>query len=330
MTPSHHRPGGFVNPGGNGGEDRTALDMLKWMWQRLRTRIPPNPPADAFPRAKPRIADPRVQAGEVRITWIGHATFLIQTSTANLLTDPIWSPRASPVSWAGPLRLTPPGIAFEDLPPIDAVLLSHDHYDHLDAATIRRIAKTFPHVQWVAPLGHAPLLEELGARIVHELDWWGVAEINGARITGVPAQHWSRRFRTRPGERLWCGYVIDADVGRILFGGDSGYGPMFRDIARQLGPFAINILPVGAYEPRWFMKPAHMNPEDAVQAYADLGESGVLVPMHWGAFRLTDEDPLEPPERTRAAWRRAGLPPEDLRVLAIGETLRLNGAADRR
>lgn len=325
MTPSHHRPGGFINPWGTGGEDRGPLDMLKWMWQRLRMRIPPNPPAGAFPHAEPRIALPRVGRDEVRVSWVGHATFLIQTATANVLTDPIWSPRASPVAWAGPLRLTQPGLAFEELPPIDIVLLSHDHYDHLDAATIRRIAGTFRDVQWVAPLGHSALLEQLGARVVHEIDWWGTAEIVDTRITAVPAQHWSRRVRTRPGERLWCGFVIDAEPGPIFFGGDSGYGPMFRDIGNRLGPFAINILPIGAYDPRWFMKPAHMNPEEAVQAYLDLGARGLFVPMHWGAFRLTDEDPLEPPLRARAAWRAARLAEDDLRVLAIGETLALNG-----
>jgi len=321
MTRSHHVPGGFTNPWGTGGEDRTSLDMLKWMWQRLRTKIPPNPPASAFPRAQPRIAQPRVERGAVRITWVGHATFLIQTATANLLTDPIWSPRASPVAWAGPMRMTQPGIAFENLPPIDAVLLSHDHYDHLDAATVRRLAERFPDAQWIAPLAHTRLLREFGAEAIHELDWWDSARIAETNVTAVPAQHWSRRVRTRPGERLWCGYVIESDVGRILFGGDSGYGPMFRDIAARTGPFAVNILPVGAYEPRWFMRPAHMNPEDAVQAYLDLGGQGAFVPMHWGAFRLTDEDPLEPPVRTREAWLQAGLPPDDLRVLAIGETL---------
>jgi len=321
MTPSHHRQGGYVNPWGSGGEDRTGLDMLKWMWQRIFTKIPPNPPADAFPRAVPRIAVPRVDREEVRVTWVGHATFLIQTPTANVLTDPIWSARASPVSWAGPLRLTQPGVAFEDLPPIDIVLLSHDHYDHFDAPTIRRIASRFPAAQWIAPLGHAALLRELGARTLHELDWWSTLDPAGTRITAIPARHWSRRVRSRPGQRLWCGYVIDTPAGRILFGGDSGYGPMFRDIAERAGPFAVSILPIGAYEPRWFMEPAHMNPEDAVQAYIDLGATGMFVPMHWGAFRLTDEDPLEPPTRVRRAWQEARLDPDRLRVLAIGETL---------
>jgi N-acyl-phosphatidylethanolamine-hydrolysing phospholipase D len=321
---SHHHPkGGFRNPWpGEGGADRGLADLLRWRWQRIREPVARAPAGDAFPRAEPQISYPAAPAAEIRITWIGHASFLLQIGGCNVLTDPHFSERASPAQWFGPRRLTAPGLVFEQLPPIHAVILSHDHYDHLDSPTLRRIARTFPRATWLAPLGHEALVRSLGARDITEFDWWQAGRLEGAtlEVQALPVQHWTRRIGSPPSARLWCSWSLQSENRRIYFAGDSGYCPAFAEIGRQAGPFDAALLPIGAYEPRWFMQPAHMNPEEAVAAYGEL-RAEHFVAMHWGTFRLTDEHPLEPPERVRAAWAAAGLPPGRLHVLAIGETL---------
>lgn len=328
--PAHHRTDGRFRipwPMEEGDRERGFTSLLRWQLGRLRKRPPPNPPPDAFPRAESRIATPRAEPGEVRITWVGHASFLVQAGGLNLLTDPVWSRRASPSQWVGPARFTPPGVAFDDLPPIDAVLLSHDHYDHLDKPTVRRLRQRFgAGLRWVTPLGYAELLGRWGVTAVTELDWgqttWLGAEGEPVKVTCLPAQHWTRRRLREMNDRLWAAFALQTGGGRrLFFAGDSGYFAGYGEIGRRHGPFDAALIPVGAYEPRWFMRPAHMNPEEAVQTYRDLGGHGALVPMHWGTFRLTDEDPLEPPERLRAAWSEAALPAEDLALLRHGETL---------
>jgi N-acyl-phosphatidylethanolamine-hydrolysing phospholipase D len=274
----------------------------------------------------PRIVRPAAPADDVRITWVGHATFLVQIAGLNILTDPVWSERASPVQWAGPRRLMPPGVAFDALPPIDAVLLSHDHYDHLDSGTIRRIARKHANAQWISPLGYARWLRRRGVKRVEEMDWWQATTIDSPRvalrITAYPVQHWTRRNFFDTNRRLWCSYGIDAGEGaRVYFAGDSGWCDAFREIGRNAGAFDAALLPIGAYEPRWFMKPAHMNPEEAVQAWKDLGGRGRFVPMHWGTFILTDEPVLEPLARLRSAWQAAGQDLRDLSILRQGDTL---------
>ncbi|HEX5725465.1 MAG TPA: MBL fold metallo-hydrolase [Longimicrobiaceae bacterium] len=328
--PPHHLPdGGFRIPWPleAGDEQRGFRDVLRWLWEG-RGR-PPNPPPGSFPLARSDVARPRAAAGEVRLTWVGHATFLVQAGGLNLLTDPVWSRRASPTQWLGPARFAPPGIAWDDLPPVDAVLVSHDHYDHLDDGTVRRLQARFgEEVRWIAPLGYRAWFAKRGVRRLAELDWWDETEIEAPggslRVTCAPAQHWTRRGPRETNRRLWGSYALAAaDGARLYFGGDSGYFAGYGEIGRRLGPFHATLLPVGAYEPRWFMRPMHMNPEEAVRAYGDLGGRGAFVAMHWGTFRLTDEDPLEPPVRTRAAWAAAGLPAEDLHLLRHGETLTL-------
>ena len=263
---------------------------------------------------------------QLTITWIGHSTFLLQSNGVNVLTDPIWSNRASPVQLAGPRRYAPPAIRFEALPRIDAVFISHDHYDHLDARTVERIAKTFPAVKWAAPLGVGDFLKERGATNVAVRDWWEACDFGPISSFCTPAQHFSGRYPWNRNATLWCGWIIEIGSHRVFFAGDTGLHPEFKEIARRCGPIDAAILPIGAYEPRWFMQPVHMNPEDAVLAYQALSDGNALsskcvfVPSHWGTFRLTDEPLEEPPSRLRAAWTAAKLPESQLRVLQLGET----------
>ncbi len=330
--PAHHAPDGrFRNPWPM--KDRAeegGLDVLKWGWQRLWAELPPDPDPGRIPRADPQVARPELPADAdgLRVTWLGQASFLLQGPGANVLTDPILSQRASPVPWAGPRRFSPPGLRVQDLPLIHAVVISHDHYDHLDARTVARL-RDRPgggETTWFAPLGHAAWFRKHRIRRVAELDWWQEAAFEstaGPRVElrALPARHWCRRHFWDTRRRLWCSWAISMGGRRLYFAGDSGYCPAFVEIGGREPPFDAALLPIGAYEPRWFMRTAHMNPEEAVQASLDV-RARTMVAMHWGTFRLTDEDPLEPPVRARAAWDALGLPTDALRIPAIGETLR--------
>ncbi|HEU4988917.1 MAG TPA: MBL fold metallo-hydrolase [Gemmatimonadaceae bacterium] len=264
----------------------------------------------------------------VTATWVGHSTALIQLGPLNVLTDPMWSYRASPVAWAGPARLVPPPMPIGALPPIDVVLISHDHYDHLDRSSVAALAAAQRNAVWFAPLGVAPLLRRWGVRHVRELDWWNTVEDAGAAISCVPARHFSGRMPWGRARTLWCGWTIVANGWRAYFAGDTAYHPEFQRIAERHGPFDLVLLPVGAYEPRWFMGSVHMNPADAVRAYRDLltahpdAVPPPMLPIHWGTFRLTDEPADEPPEQTRQHWEAAGLHREHLWMPIHGQTWR--------
>ncbi|HSM37058.1 MAG TPA: MBL fold metallo-hydrolase [Longimicrobiales bacterium] len=312
------------------GHERPPRDrrraLLRWQWERLREGRPPNPPPDSWRIAEPLVAAPRAERGELRAIWVGHATVLLQVGGLNVLTDPVWSDHASPIPGAGPRRMTPPALPFERLPPIDVVLLSHDHYDHLDVRTARALhRREGDRLLWAVPVGYRRWLARLGIRSVLELAWWRSAAVRTAAgelvVHALPARHWSQR---RPGgaeHRSWGSWAVEAGGRRAYFGGDSGYFGGFAEIGRAHGPFDVALLPIGAYEPRWFMKSAHMNPEEAVRAYLDLGGAGAFLGIHWATFRLTDEAPAEPPGRARDAWRRAGLDPTALHVGPPGESL---------
>ena len=338
----HHIPGGrYRNPWPEAVRDdhlRTRIWRVAWSWWRAER--PPDPPAGSFPVATPEPARPVVDPsarGTVRITWVGHSTALVQLPGLNLLTDPVWSDRSSPVGFAGPHRFVPPPLRLDELPEIHAVLLSHDHYDHLDLATVRALHRRFGDgLSWHAPLGYRRWFAAQGITRVVEKDWWEAAELPGGRFQAVcvPARHWTRRRPGGTNRRLWCGWVVcpsgaagaaevpAAESGpRIWYAGDTGYCSAFAEIGARLGPFDASLVPIGAYEPRWFMGAAHVNPEEAVQAYLDAGGKGAFVGIHWGTWRLTFEDPLEPPVRTRAAWAAAGLPSADLHIPRHGETL---------
>ncbi|HXY31165.1 MAG TPA: MBL fold metallo-hydrolase [Gemmatimonadaceae bacterium] len=300
--------------------------LLKWrLIDRAREGIQPTPPFGSLPQRASSLVAPRAAPGHRSATWIGHATVLLQLGPLNILTDPMWSERASPLSWAGPRRFMPPGLPFDALPPIDVVLLSHNHYDHLDAPTIRRIAQRFPDALWLCPIGLATLLDSLGVPAATECDWWQEATGPGFRAACTPARHFSARGLDDRGMTLWCGWTLAADGVRVYFAGDTAFHPDFGAIAERCGPFDLVMLPVGAYEPRWFMQSVHMNPEEAVEAYRALAASGTTPPclaMHWGTFRLTDEPVEEPPARFARAWEAAQLATSANWTLAIGETRR--------
>ena len=294
------------------------LDVIQWQWQAEKAVWP-----DAVPTPPPARPAARVDDGSVVVTWVGHATLLIQLHGLNLLTDPIWAERASLVRFAGPRRVAPPGIRFEDLPPIDAVLISHSHYDHLDLPTIRRLQAAHDPL-FLTALGTDTILarDHAASRTV-ALDWWQSHALSEElRVHAVPVRHWSRRRLFDRNRALWAGYVIDTPGGRIYFGGDTGFGDgrVFREAGQRLGPFRLAPLPIGAYEPRWFMKDQHVNPDEAVQAHSLLRAERSLG-MHFGTFQLTDEAIDAPLRALEAARRTHGLAPDAFVTVPIGGQL---------
>ena len=256
-----------------------------------------------------------------QVTWIGHSTFLVQLDGLNVLTDPIWSERTSPLSFAGPRRLVPPGVRFEDLPPIHAVLISHDHYDHLDVATVTRLARAHRPTFFV-PLGLRTWFAARGIGTVVELDWWQWAPLGPLRMIAVPAQHSSGRslLLDDQNERLWTSWVVLAPDRRFFFAGDTGYHAGLAEIGRRLGPFDVAALPIGGYSDFRHHHPNHLSPEETVQAFEDL-QGRLLLPMHWGTFELNREPFREPPDRLMAAALRHGLE-ERVAPLSPGQTIR--------
>jgi len=329
---SHHARNGFRNPW-PGGEPAGFGGVVRWMLGERTPCAERERGTCAPPRATPSFDTPRAARRALTATWVGHSTFLLQLGGWNVLTDPMWSERASPVSWAGPRRYSSPGVAFDALPPIDLVLLSHDHYDHLDAATVRRVAARWPAARWAVPLGLARRVRARGVRAdeVTELDWWQDARVGPLSLACVPAQHFSGRGPADRDRTLWCGWSLRADARAVLFAGDTGLHPAFGEIARRHGPFALALLPIGAYAPRWFMRPVHCDPDDALAAYDALcagttasADAPLFGAMHWGAFALADEPCDEPPRRVRDAWARDGRDAERLWIPALGETRRVD------
>jgi N-acyl-phosphatidylethanolamine-hydrolysing phospholipase D len=323
--PAHRTGERFRNPWPRS-EPHGLRDLLRWAGERRSRPQAPTPPRGAFPVAEPAIVYPRADATALGATWIGHSTVLLQLGGLNLLTDPVFSPRAFPVQWLGPRRVMDPGLPLERLPPLDVILLSHNHYDHLDRPAVRRIARAHPRATWVTPLGLGRYIRGWGAREIVELDWWGAVELPGLRIAATPARHFSNRRLGDRNRSLWCGFAVAGGGRRVWFAGDTAYHPEFGEIGSRLGPFDLVMIPIGAYDPRWFMERVHVHPEEAVRIYQDViaphpgAPRPLMLGIHWGTFRLTDEPMDEPPRRTAARWGEAGLVGERLWIAAFGET----------
>ena len=270
---------------------------------------------------EPARLPPALDAAAAAITFIGHATFLIQTQAGNLLTDPNYSWRAGPLNLFGPRRVRRPAIDFDNLPPISTVLLSHNHYDHCDLRTLRMVAQRFDPIV-VTPLGNARLVRSAGLRRVEELDWWQSATSSALPITLTPAHHFSARTPFDRNRALWGGFTLVAGHVRIFFAGDTAYAEFFHDIRRRLGPIDVALLPIGAYEPRWFMQSVHMNPDEAVQAHLDL-DASASIGMHFGTFQMTIEGIDEPVRALAEGCRARNVPLSRFRTLGFGESIHL-------
>ena len=311
--PGHHLARGFRNL-----DPRYDYTMVGRTLSLLRRAVTHDPDRGAVPTLMRNDgAALRANGSRPTVTWVGHATLLIQLDGVNILTDPIWSEHAGPLGF-GPRRLVPPGLRFEDLPPIHAVVISHDHYDHLDARTVQLLAHVH-HPTFFVPLGLKAWLTDRGVRDVVELDWWQAHELRGVSFVATPAQHGSGRSLNDQNLRLWSSWSILGRDHRVFFAGDTGYTPVMAEIGRRLGPFDLAAIPIGGYSSFTSNHPNHVSPEEGVQLFEDV-RGRLLVPMHWGTFALNREPYREPPERLLAEALRRGIE-ERVAVLSQGQSI---------
>jgi L-ascorbate metabolism protein UlaG (beta-lactamase superfamily) len=301
----------FVNYTGAAGQPFTLVPR---MLLEPRTAWPAR--VDVRPQQPPAL-----DGSAAVVTFVGHSTFVIQTTAGNILTDPMYSQRAGPLNLMGPRRVRQPAVPFEDLPAISMVLLSHNHYDHCDVRTLRMIAERFDPIV-ITPLGNGRIAHSCGLRRVEELDWWQEAKSSPLPVALTPAHHFSARHPLDKNRALWGGFVLSPPGARIFFAGDTAYAPFIHDVRRRLGPIDLALLPIGAYEPRWFMRIVHMNPAEAVRAHIDLA-SPLSVGMHFGTFQLTSEGIDEPLQALAEACLANNIPPSQFRTLAFGESVRV-------
>jgi N-acyl-phosphatidylethanolamine-hydrolysing phospholipase D len=300
-----------------------------WKWEQLRNGVPQPPPGGwKIPHMRTDAARLRANAGEPTMTWIGHATLLVQLAGMNVLFDPQFSERASPVPFAGPRRIVPLPIEIADLPRIDVVLVSHNHYDHLDLDSVRKLSThEGGRTLFLVPLGLKAWFTDTGIANVEEYAWWNGRPVGALRFTLVPVQHWSKRTLFDTNRSLWGGWVVEGAGLKVIHTGDLGYSQDARDIGNRLGPFDMAFIPIGAYAPRWFMKVFHVNPAEAVRVRSDL-RAAHAIGMHWGTFEnLTDEPMDEPPASLASERAAAGLAPGDFDVMVVGETRSIAGAS---
>jgi L-ascorbate metabolism protein UlaG (beta-lactamase superfamily) len=302
----------FFNPTGTAGQPFTEVPR---MLREPRRGWPRH--VEVAVQTPPPLGD-----AAAAVTFVGHSTFLIQTPAGNLLTDPMFSQRAGPFGLLGPRRVRRPAVRFDDLPPNGTVLLSHNHYHHCELPTLRTLARRFDPLV-LTPLGNARLVRSTGIRRVEELDWWDQGPIGALSIAMTPAQHFSARTPFDRNRALWAGFVVRFGNRRLYFAGDTAYASFFPDIRQRLGPFDLALLPIGAYEPRWFMRVVHMNPAEAVQAHLDLG-APETIGMHFGTFRLAAEGVDDPVRELDEARQANGIPASRFRVLDFGESIRLD------
>ncbi len=318
-TSNHFDGTKFINPD-NAGTHRYR-EVLKWWlsgndkghWSKVDNNTSSGFPAPVN----------NVSRNEFRVTFINHATFLLQIDGLNILTDPIWSYRASPYQWIGPKRMRDPSIAFDNLPAIDAVLISHNHYDHLDIRTAEKLHRQH-NPQFIVPLGVEKLLHDHGISQTTDLDWWATHSLSdNLSLTAVPAQHFSGRGLFDRNKTLWCGYVLHSSHGNIYFAGDTGFGDFIHQISERFGPIHTSFLPIGAYKPRWFMKAIHMCPEEAVRAHKNL-QSRQSIGMHFGTFPMADDGMREPVEDLQNARMQHRIKSDQFFILDEGETKKLH------
>lgn len=316
---AHHTREGFKNltdvnhqPG----------DVERWRKERRAAGLPHAPQGgyDAFMQQWWQRAE--ITGHDDGVWWLGHASMLLRVDGIYLLTDPVFSHRASPVTFTGPTRKTPPALHIEDLPALDAILISHNHYDHLDTRTLRALLKRFPDITLFVPLGLGDWCRRRGVRHVIELDWWQQSCFKGLTLTAVPAQHWSMRTLWDRNRTLWCGWVVESTRQRFWFAGDTGYTPDLMEIPQRIGPIDVAALPVGAYAPRWFMSIHHMDPQQAVALWQQLGQP-LAFPIHWGVFELADESLDEPVHELQKVLSETADAGDNFRILKIGQYLSL-------
>ena len=311
---AHHTPEGFRNlepdlrePGG----------LQRWRKERKEKALP-RPPAEGYEAFAMRWWQVAAFDGEHDAAWwLGHASVLVRHGGLSVLTDPVMGHRASPLSFAGPARRTRVPVDVEGLPPIDVVLILHNHYDHLEDRTVRAIARRFPQVVFLVPLGLKRWFDRRKIANVRELDWWATTEVRGAEFTFVPARHWSARSLWDRNRSLWGGWVMAREGFRFWFAGDTGYSDALAEIGRRTGPIDLAAIPIGAYAPRWFMRGQHVDPAEAVRLHEELGCRRSIA-IHWGVFELADDSLDEPPRLLAEALAEAGLPEESFLLLNIG------------
>ena len=317
FPPSDHCDGRrFFNPRYH--INRTLAEIWRWKRSSRPEAWPSVVPVTQ--RSAPEVPKDRTAV----IAWLTHASVLVQTHSGNVLLDPVYSPCAGPFGRLGPRRVHPPAIPFEQLPPIDTVLLSHDHYDHCDLPTLRRLAARSRRTRLITPLGNGALARRAGfaSHRVRELDWWESEEVSaGFTVTATPARHWSNRLSGRRNRRLWSGFFLSIADRRLYCAGDTGYDDqMFKEIALRCGAPDLAILPIGAYEPRWFMAAQHCNPEEAVRIHQELGACQSFG-VHWGTFQLTDEARDAPPAALVSARAAAGVSEAEFPLILPGQSI---------
>lgn len=294
-------------------ELKSFWDVLKWKMTADTKEWPEHVANKNFPL---RLLAPNEK---LAATFINHATFLLQFPGVNVLTDPVYSERVSPYTFVGPKRVREPGIPFDQLPPIDVVIVSHNHYDHLDIETLKRLDAKF-HPLFIVPLGDDEHLKKAGIQTVKAVDWWEEVRVKDVRFIFAPSRHWSARQLWDKNECLWGSFMIDSGAMKVYHAGDTGYGKHFLDIKSRLGAPDVALLPIGAYKPRWFMKYHHMDPEDAVKAHIDLGAARSIA-MHFGTFQLTDEGIDEPTLDLEANLKKSNIPREKFIILDEGQAI---------
>jgi len=316
-TKAHHTAQGFRNPE----QDLRAKDDLKrWQKERKQQGLPKAPQQGYQQFISDWWQKADFSGNDDRLWFLGHASLLLRVDDLNILMDPVFSDRASPLSFYGPKRKTPVAATVDELPRIDVILISHSHYDHLDNRTIRQLIARFPLATFIVPLGLKRWFTKRGAKQVSELDWWDSLQLGEFSFHAVPAKHWTMRTPWDRNQSLWCGWVVQHPQLNFYFSGDSAYSQEFAEIGRRLGPFDLAALPIGAYAPRWFMQSHHMDPQQAVEVFKEIN-CQQAVAIHWGVFELADESLDEPQQELAQALDQAELPTEVFRCLKIGQSL---------